>query len=339
MVPARLLLVVEARTDGRTRRRVRPACRRSTSRVSISAISDRLVTSSRFSVRCSSGRSRSEPTVGEQLARSRAPRSASPSVRMSHVPSEGSLVRKAEDEVVRSRVTASGQNIGVVLSSNLSGGVNGDGDVPSPVFRGDVPVADQRGQLDAPVRGPGGTLGQLLRAFGDPLVEPAGAAPARRPVSSRRPCGLHPVRAGGEDVGQVLAGARLSTTRVRRRCPAARRAADTSAAHGRGVVGRPARCGRRPARVRSRRPRHEAVHGGQVGLAGVAVASSMPLRVSLVNLQKLTFTRAPTGQHPECSRGAEHLVLAAGHDDRADAGVLEAQALGASYSSMSTPRS
>ena len=54
----------------------------------------------------------------------------------------------------------------------------------------------------------------------------------------------------------------------------------------------------------------------------------MPLRVSLVNLQKLTFHGCGgAGQHADVRAGAEDLVLAAGDDDRAHLRVLEAQPL------------
>ena len=59
------------------------------------------------------------------------------------------------------------------------------------------------------------------------------------------------------------------------------------------------------------------------------MASSMPLRVSLVNLQKFTFHGCERlGEHPDVGARAEVAVLRAGDDDRAHPGVLEAQPLG-----------
>ncbi len=55
----------------------------------------------------------------------------------------------------------------------------------------------------------------------------------------------------------------------------------------------------------------------------------MPLRVSLVNLQKFTFhSCGDAASIRMLAPGAEHPVLAAGDDDRADLRVLEPQALG-----------
>src|SRR5664279_3155542 len=53
----------------------------------------------------------------------------------------------------------------------------------------------------------------------------------------------------------------------------------------------------------------------------------MPLRVSLVNLQKFTSTGDWTGPASGCSPGTERLVLAAGEDDRPHLRVGEAQPL------------
>ena len=56
--------------------------------------------------------------------------------------------------------------------------------------------------------------------------------------------------------------------------------------------------------------------------------SSMPLRVSLVNLQKFTFHAwLERAEHEDVGAGAEHAIARAGHDDGAHFGVLEADAL------------
>ena len=59
-----------------------------------------------------------------------------------------------------------------------------------------------------------------------------------------------------------------------------------------------------------------------------ALASSIARRVSLVNLQKFTFQawRRPA-QHEDVRAGAEDPLLETGHDDRADLGMLEPNAL------------
>ena len=54
----------------------------------------------------------------------------------------------------------------------------------------------------------------------------------------------------------------------------------------------------------------------------------MPLRVSLVNLQKFTFQAwLDDAEHEDVGARAEDAVLAAGDDDRAHFGVLEADAV------------
>ena len=71
-----------------------------------------------------------------------------------------------------------------------------------------------------------------------------------------------------------------------------------------------------------------AVDGGQELQARCRRESSRPLRVSLVNLQKLTFHAwLRDAQHEDVGARAEHLVLGAGHDDGAHFGMLEADAV------------
>jgi len=80
---------------------------------------------------------------------------------------------------------------------------------------------------------------------------------------------LHPVPSGWRDVGQVLAGARACSTHAGETAGARHTRAATLGQPTRSrSCRRPARCGGRPARVRSPPPRMT-VHGGQVGLAGV----------------------------------------------------------------------
>ena len=56
--------------------------------------------------------------------------------------------------------------------------------------------------------------------------------------------------------------------------------------------------------------------------------SSMPLRVSLVNLQKFTLQACvDVAEHVDVGAGAEHALLAAGEHDAADLGMLEADAV------------
>ena len=60
----------------------------------------------------------------------------------------------------------------------------------------------------------------------------------------------------------------------------------------------------------------------------VALMSSMPRRVSLVNLQKFTLKRvARAAEHEDVGAGAEDARLEAGEHDRVHFGMLEAQAL------------
>ena len=59
-----------------------------------------------------------------------------------------------------------------------------------------------------------------------------------------------------------------------------------------------------------------------------ALASSIASRVSLVNLQKLTFAAVRrAAQHHDVGAGAEDALLQRRDDDGVDLGVLEAEAL------------
>ena len=145
---------------------------------------------------------------------------------------------------------------------------------------------------------------------------------------STRALALDALRERAEHVGQVAPHlALVDEARQPARARAARRAAAPRAATRPSSRRRRARSRRTRAPARSRRRRTMPLSAAR-NLTRSARSRPRSRRVSFVNLQKFTF-QACDGlpEHEDVGAGAEDALLAAGDDDAAHLGVLEAQPL------------